>query len=308
MRITAALAGACATLALSAGTAAGTGKPTTPGGAKPATTGQGGTAVPPPAGSSCGQTIDLPPRRSLGVGGAPLAIGDSVLYDAAQPLADYGFHVNAMICRTTAQGLAWLSDHERTLPVLVVVELGTNGGTSTAQLEQLLTILGPHRIAALVTPHHGTDTVTAALYRYVARHDPYRIELLDWDRISASHPDWFAPDGIHLGGSAGIDAFSRLLASALLGPSGGTQQISPSTPSTTIQPATPTPGRPRSAGAGRGSGTAGSGSGAAGNASGRSAHASGTADHPLRPSQHSIDDAATTLGAAEAICLSLARG
>src|SRR5437868_1500514 len=82
-------------------------------------------AVPPPPGSACGQTIDLPPRRSLGIGGAPLAIGDSVLYDAAQPLSAYGFHVDAMVCRTMAQGIAWLVAHEHGLPALVVVALGT---------------------------------------------------------------------------------------------------------------------------------------------------------------------------------------
>jgi arsenate reductase len=40
-----------------------------------------------------------------------------------------------------------------------------------------------------------------------------RIILLDWDPLSAGHGDWFAPDGIHLGGSVGIDAYAHLVAS-----------------------------------------------------------------------------------------------
>jgi hypothetical protein len=203
----------------------------------------GGAPVPPPPGSACGQTIDLPARRSLGIGGAPLAIGDSVLYDAAQPLADYGFHVNAMVCRTMDQGIAWLTERAHGLPALVVVALGTNGGASGSQIAELLNILGPHRILALVTPHNGNDPSTPALYRDAARRDPYRIELLDWDRKSASHPDWFASDGIHLGGTAGITAFARLIVSSLLGPTGPSIPATP-TPSTTIQPPTPAPSKP----------------------------------------------------------------
>jgi hypothetical protein len=278
---------------VAAGTAAATTKTTATIATSSASTGASTTpagAVPPPQGSACGQTIDLPPRRSLGIGGAPLAIGDSVLYDAAQPLSAYGFHVNAMVCRTMAQGLAWLAAHQHALPVLVVVALGTNGGASGAQINELLSILGPHRFLALVTPHHGTDAATPALYRAAAQQAPDRIELLDWDRLSASHPAWFASDGIHLGGSAGIEAFAHLIASSLLGAVSPSAPVSPSTPSTTIQPttiqpATPMPtARPKPA---------------------RRAVRSGTADRAVKPP---IDAAATALGVAEALCLSLAQG
>lgn len=240
-------------------------------------------AVAPPPGSACGQTIDVPPRRSLGIGGAPLAIGDSVLYDAAEPLAAYGFHVNAMVCRTMAQGISWLVAHEGGLPVLVVVALGTNGGASPGQIDELLSILGPNRFLALVTPHHGTDSTTPALYRAAARHFPDRIELLDWDRMSASHPSWFASDGIHLGSSAGVSAFARLIASSLLGSVGTSAPVSPSTPSTTIQPSTPPPA-PKPA---------------------RRTRRSGATNPTMTPA---INTAVTVLGVAEALCLSLARG
>jgi hypothetical protein len=141
------------------------------------------------------------------------------------------------------QGIAWLTERAHGLPALVVVALGTNGGASDSQIAELLNILGPHRILALVTPHNGNDPSTPALYRDAARRDPYRIELLDWDRKSASHPDWFASDGIHLGGTAGITAFARLIVSSLLGPTGPSIPATP-TPSTTIQPPTPAPSKP----------------------------------------------------------------
>jgi hypothetical protein len=169
-----------------------------------------------PASAQCGETTNVSPRRSLGTGPPPLAVGDSVLYDAAGVLANYGFETNAMVCRTMAQGIAWLEAHGGNLPVLVVVALGTNGSLTTGQIDQLLTIVGPTRVLAMVTPHHGDYAYVPGLIRSAAQQHPGRILVLDWDRLSAGHPDWFAPDGIHLGGAAGVDAFARLVASPLL--------------------------------------------------------------------------------------------
>jgi hypothetical protein len=81
---------------------------------------------------------------------------------------------------------------------------------SGADVNELLRILGPSRGLALVTPKGGDDPSVPAQYRTAARQHPGRILVLDWERVSAGHPDWFAPDGIHLGGSAGISAFARL--------------------------------------------------------------------------------------------------
>lgn len=189
--------------------------------------------------NECGQVITVAPKRSLGPGPPPLAIGDSVLYDAAETLSQYGFETNAMVCRTMAQGIVWLEAHRGGLPELVVVALGTNGAVTDGQIDQLLTILGPERTLALVTPRNGNYAYVPALIRAAAHRLPRRIELLDWDSLSATHPNWFAPDGIHLGGAAGIAAYARLVASALLGPTGNTP-VAPTTPgpSTTIQPAT----------------------------------------------------------------------
>jgi hypothetical protein len=242
-----------------------------------ATTSTAAGVVAPPPGSACGKTIDVPARRSLGLGPAPLAIGDSVLYDAAQPLSEYGFHVNAMVCRTMAQGIVWLEMHGRNLPVLVVVALGTNGAVTGGQIAQLLGILGPHRFLALVTPHDGNYGYVPGLIRAAARRYPDRIELLDWDRFSAGHPDWFAADSIHLGGSAGIDAYTRLVTSALLGPSTPTAPATSATPSTTIQPSAPRPARP----------------------------VRRTPANASRPSREAVTGALVGLAAAEAICLSL---
>ena len=185
-----------------------------------------------PAGAQCGETVDVAAQRSVLPGPAPLALGDSVLYDAAAPLAGDGFHVDAMVCRTMAQGIAYLQPRAASLPELVVVALGTNGTVTDAQIDTLLQMLGPTRGLALVTPKGGDSPSVPDLYRAAARRHPGRILVLDWERVSAGHPDWFAPDGIHLGGAAGIDAFARLVAGSLSALPGA----SPS-PATTTAPA-----------------------------------------------------------------------
>jgi hypothetical protein len=203
------------------------------------------------ANAQCGQTTQVSPRQSLGSGAAPLAVGDSVLYDAADALSYYGFETNAMVCRTMAQGVVWLQDHAGNLPVLVVVALGTNGAVTTGQINELLAILGPSRLLALVTPHDGNYAYVPGLIRLAASQHPGQIILLDWDRLSAGHPDWFAPDGIHLGSAAGIDAFARLVASSLqaspaAAPASAAAPIGPQHIGAphTIQPANPLPSAP----------------------------------------------------------------
>src|SRR6202022_4529248 len=94
------------------------------------------------------------------------------------------------------------------LPHLVVLELGTNGGVTQDQVDAALSILGPDRILVLVTPHHGDTPSAAQDVRDAAARHPDRVLLLDWDLLAMGHPEWFAPDGIHLGGSAGINAFA----------------------------------------------------------------------------------------------------
>jgi hypothetical protein len=188
--------------------------------------------------AACGQTIDVSPQRSLGPGPAPLAVGDSVLYDAAPVLSNDGFRSNAMVCRTMAQGLVWLQQHTGALPGLVVVALGTNGSVTTGQIDQLLGLLGPNRILALVTPHHGNYAYVPGLYRAAAQQYPGRIEVLDWDGISARHPEWFAPDGIHLGSTAGVNAFASLVAGSLSSAPAPVPapQTTPVAPPRTVQP------------------------------------------------------------------------
>ena len=169
----------------------------------------------PVAQAQCGQRTSADPRHWSGGGRPPLAIGDSVLYDAVPDLARHGFHADGMICRTMGQGLALLRASHATLPHLVLLALGTNGYLTSSDIRQALDILGPGRVLALVTPHHGDLPGVPSIIRSTASHYRSQIIVLDWDRLSRSHPGWFAPDGIHLGGPAGIAGYTSLVASVL---------------------------------------------------------------------------------------------
>lgn len=155
------------------------------------------------------------PTHSSEPGGPPLAVGDSVLADAVPLLVRYGFEADGMVCRQMSQGLALIQARGSRLPHLVVLALGTNGEVTPQEIDTALSILGPNRILALVTPHGGVSPSAPAVIRAAGAAHPEQIVLLDWDRLVRSHPDWLAPDGVHLGGAAGITGFAQLVASVL---------------------------------------------------------------------------------------------
>jgi hypothetical protein len=165
--------------------------------------------------AQCGEDYHGAPTSSDVPGGPPLAIGDSVLADAVPVLVRDGFEADGMVCRQMSQGIELLEQRSPDLPRLVVLALGTNGEVTAQQIDRVLTILGPGRLLALVTPHGSVDPSSADVIRAAARSQPRRIILLEWDRIAEDHRSWLAPDGIHLGGQAGIEGYAQMIATAL---------------------------------------------------------------------------------------------
>jgi hypothetical protein len=194
------------------------------------------------ADAQCGQDFRGAPASSTVPGGPPLAIGDSVLADAVPQLVRYGFEADGMVCRQMSQGLDLLRTRTGRLPRLVVLALGANGEVTDRQINEALGLLGPRRVLVLVTPHGGVLPSTPGVIRAAAAVDPSRIVLLDWDRLADEHKDWLAPDGVHLGGPAGIEGFAAMVAGALryatpesTGVEG--EHVNPGTPKTLPSPA-----------------------------------------------------------------------
>ena len=142
-------------------------------------------------------------------------VGDSILYDVVPSLARLGFQADAMVCRQFSQGLMLLAQRGASLPHLVVLELGTNGTVTGAQIDQALAILGPHRLLGLITPHDGVVPSDIGTMLAAQRRHPRQILILDWNRLASAHPYWLSGDGIHLSGEAAIAGFAQMVATLL---------------------------------------------------------------------------------------------
>lgn len=146
-------------------------------------------------------------------GGRPaLVIGDSVMLGAADTVAAAGFEVDARGCRQWSAGLDIIRARARgkTLPRLVIVALGSNGGANLSHLQAASEVLGRDRVLGLVTPRGSAGVgATTAIRRYAAAH-PGRVVLMDWVRVSGGHGSYFGGDGLHLG-PAGARAMAQLM-------------------------------------------------------------------------------------------------
>jgi hypothetical protein len=195
--------------------------------------------------AGCGGVQKLKPtaKQRLGKFRSPLVIGDSVLLGALPQVAREGFEVNARGCRPWDEGRSYLYKrrHVGELPHEVVMFLGADFSVSMDQIRQALKIVGHDRVLVLLTPREvgGFGGSDARHVREAGRLYPNRVLVLDWVKYTRKHPNWFAPDGLHLG-YGGAAALARLLRRALPyakpGKFPGPQPPPPPPPSSTPQP------------------------------------------------------------------------
>ena len=198
-------------------------------------------AAAPAAQAICGGARYMQPTRRLGDFRAPLIIGDSVLLGAMPQVAADGFEVDTRGCRQWSEGAAIVRRrrHSHTLPHEVVMFLGADWTISMAQIRDVLSVVGHKRVLVLLTPREvgGFGGSDATHVRRAGREYPGRVLVLDWVRYTRRHPNWFAPDGLHLG-YGGADALARLLRGALPYAAPGSF---PGPPAPQPPPATPPP-------------------------------------------------------------------
>jgi lysophospholipase L1-like esterase len=97
----------------------------------------------------------------------------------------------------------------------VIIELGTNGPFTEAQMVSLLNSLGPVQQIVLVNtrvPRPWQGVVNSTLAE-IARTFPHTT-LVNWYAASADHNNYFWPDGVHLN-PIGAQAYAVLLAKSL---------------------------------------------------------------------------------------------
>ena len=168
--------------------------------------------------AACGEAQHYMPVDRVASSPPPLAIGDSVMLGAVEPLRRGGFEVDARECRQMTEGLRVLGARARagTLPSAVAVGLGTNWNVTLAHIRRALRVLGQERVLVLVTPRElgGAASTDQDAIRAAGRRWPGRVRVADWVAHSAGHRDWFWSDGLHLR-ARGARAFARLISRTL---------------------------------------------------------------------------------------------
>jgi hypothetical protein len=130
------------------------------------------------------------------------AIGDSVMAASAMALAAAmpGIYIDAKPDRQMPAGLAILrrlADSGRLRPV-VVVGLGTNYIVTTRQLNEVMTILGPHRKLVLINtyvPDAWSKQVNATEAAFTRQHPS--VTPADWFDTIKNRMNILWPDHIH---------------------------------------------------------------------------------------------------------------
>ncbi len=152
-------------------------------------------------------------------GGQLVAVGDSVLLGARGWVGQQfpGVLINAAVGRQFNTLPALLGELQAAgdLRPQVIVDLGTNGPPTDADLARVLGALAGAQKVVLVTtrePRSWQDVSNQRLTAAAAGHP--NVVIADWYAASAGHPEYFVSDGVHLT-EAGGQAYAETLAAAL---------------------------------------------------------------------------------------------
>lgn len=133
----------------------------------------------------------------------PLLIGDSVMVDIGEsfkssvPKSRIDGKVGRQLYQTLPLVKANYSQYKKSSDQ-VVLELGTNGDFTVKQLDDLLNQFGKAKIYLVNTrvPRIYEANVNRLLADAAKRKS--NITLIDWNKRSQGHSEYFAPDGVHL--------------------------------------------------------------------------------------------------------------
>lgn len=143
-----------------------------------------------------------------------LAIGDSVLLDISSSLRRKvpNVTIDGKVGRQLSHAVQLAPSYQQFNKEgkAVIIELGTNGYFTKDQIEQLLDSFSKADIfivnARVPRPWEGL--VNRSLSKKAEEYD--NVTLIDWHSAAITHPDYFAPDGVHLL-PRGIEALSSLI-------------------------------------------------------------------------------------------------
>jgi peptidoglycan/LPS O-acetylase OafA/YrhL len=81
----------------------------------------------------------------------------------------------------------------------IILNLGNNNALTSAQVEKVFELIKDQPKIIVVNtavPRPWKDTNNSLIRRVAAKY--WQVNLVDWDQISTDHPEYFAPDGVHL--------------------------------------------------------------------------------------------------------------
>ena len=167
--------------------------------------------VPPPP-------LDIPAHTGPPLDVRLTAFGDSVLLGAAGQLARTvgAIDVDAAVSRQVGELIPVLRQRqwEGSLSDTVLLHIGNNGAFTTRDFDTIMSILEGHRVLILNlhVPRSWEASNNAVIADGVQRYP--NVTLIDWNGITADHPELFGNDGIHLR-PEGAAVYADLIASYL---------------------------------------------------------------------------------------------
>lgn len=143
-----------------------------------------------------------------------LAIGDSLMIDIATSLHNIypNITIDAKIGRQVSQAVELAPNYAsfNQPNKAVIIQLGTNGFFTNDQIDKLLEAFSNADIYLVNTrvPRSWESKVNYSLQQKAQEHD--NITLIDWHSAAINHPEFFAPDGVHLE-QKGVNSLTNLI-------------------------------------------------------------------------------------------------
>ncbi|MGN1284272.1 MAG: acetyltransferase, partial [Candidatus Limosilactobacillus intestinavium] len=149
------------------------------------------------------------------------AIGDSVMADASESIQQVMPHayVEAKVGRQGSDAPAVIKDLKASghLNKNVVLNLGTNGPMTSETVNNIIDSIGKGHQIYWVTAHVPTKswekTVNKQIKEVAKKH--HNVHVVDWNRQSANHDDWFAGDKVHMNENGNVQ-FTRMIVESIL--------------------------------------------------------------------------------------------
>ena len=161
--------------------------------------------------------IPTPVSAQAGVPGLWVT-GDSVILGIHEKLASHYpiALINARVGRQIDELISVIKKDQSQVPhSIVIVDIGNNNHLTEESVRTLLDLLVSQPQIILINtavPRPWAPDNDAIINRVIA--DYPKVSLVDWSKISQGHPEFFAPDGVHLvdpGSSAYVSAIMDYL-------------------------------------------------------------------------------------------------